>query len=129
MNIGTFPVKGDVALVGQAEVPLARDIVAKLTPEDENKITIGFRPENIEVTTEATPGAIPVEIDIVEELGSDAYAYGSLAGADPATTTLQGGQLIARVDPRRVPKKGETVYVAIRGGNQHAFSAATGERL
>jgi multiple sugar transport system ATP-binding protein len=68
-------------------------------------------------------------IDIVEELGSDAYSYGSLVGPDSDTTTLQGGSLIARVDPRAVPRKGETVYFSIRSGEQHNFSASTGERL
>ncbi|MDR1799699.1 MAG: sn-glycerol-3-phosphate ABC transporter ATP-binding protein UgpC [Bifidobacteriaceae bacterium] len=129
MNIGTFPVKGDAVAIGQALIPLSREVQAAITPADEGKLIVGFRPENLEVVTADAPGAIPVEIDIVEELGSDAYAYGSLAGDDPETTTLQGGQLIARVDPRSVPRKGETVYVAIRKGEQHNFSVATGERL
>ncbi|MDR2380574.1 MAG: sn-glycerol-3-phosphate ABC transporter ATP-binding protein UgpC [Bifidobacteriaceae bacterium] len=129
MNIGTFPVTGDSVQIGDAHVQLEREVVAALTPEDEGKLTVGFRPENLEPATAGTPGAIPVEIDIVEELGSDAYAYGSLVGANPETTTLQGGSLIARVNPRQVPAKGDVVYFTIRPGEQHNFSAATGERL
>ncbi|MDR2567161.1 MAG: sn-glycerol-3-phosphate ABC transporter ATP-binding protein UgpC [Bifidobacteriaceae bacterium] len=129
MNIGTFPVRGDSVAIGQSLVPLSRAVLDAMTPEDEGKLTVGFRPENLEPATVDTPGAIPVEIDIVEELGSDAYAYGSLKGSDPETTTLQGGSLIARVDPRAVPRKGETVYFTVRAGEQHNFSASTGERL
>jgi multiple sugar transport system ATP-binding protein len=129
MNIGTFPIKGESVAIGDALVPLSREALAAVTPEDEGKITVGFRPENLEPATKDQPGAIPVEIDIVEELGSDAYAYGSLKGSDPATATLQGGSLIARVDPRAVPRKGEVVYFTVRKGEQHNFSAATGERL
>jgi multiple sugar transport system ATP-binding protein len=129
MNIGTFPVKGDAAQIGSALLPLSREAIAALKPEDESKITIGFRPENIDVVAQDTPGAFPVEIDIVEELGSDAYAYGVLSGDSPETTTLSGGQLIARVDPRSVPRKGEIVYVGIRKGEQHNFSASSGEAL
>jgi multiple sugar transport system ATP-binding protein len=129
MNIGTFPIKGDAAQVGDALLPLTREVLSQVTPADEGQITIGFRPENIDQVESDAPGAFPIRIDLVEELGSDAYAYGDLVGADAATTKLIGGQLIARVDPRRVPRKGETVYVAIRGGEQHNFSASTGEAL
>ncbi|MCL2802664.1 MAG: sn-glycerol-3-phosphate ABC transporter ATP-binding protein UgpC [Micrococcales bacterium] len=129
MNLGTFPVTGDSAQVGGAQLPLAPAVVAGLTPADVGKVTLGFRPENVTVSDKQAPGSIPVQIDIVEELGSDAYAYGSIIGDDPETTTLQGGELIARVDPRSVPKKGEAVYVAINPGAQHTFSSASGERL
>jgi multiple sugar transport system ATP-binding protein len=129
MNIGTFPIRDGSVLIGEATVPLSREVAAAITPEDEGKLTVGFRPENLEPATKDTPGAIPVEIDIVEELGSDAYAYGSLKGSDPETTTLTGGSLIARVNPREVPRKGDIVYLSIRQGEQHNFSASTGERL
>jgi len=129
MNIGTFPVKGNAAQIGQIELPLSAAVVAALTPQDEGKLVVGFRPENVVVSAEASPGAIPVEISIVEELGSDAYAYGTIIGDNPETTTLQGGQMIARVDPRSVPQKGQTVYIAVRPQDQHTFSPATGDRL
>jgi multiple sugar transport system ATP-binding protein len=129
MNIGTFPVTGDSVQIGSAQVPLAREVLAAITPDDEGKLVVGFRPENLLPATPDTPGAIPVEIDIVEELGSDAYAYGSLVGPDPGSTTLEGGSLIARVNPREVPAKGDVVYFTVRPGEQHNFSAATGERL
>ena len=129
MNIGTFPVSGDFIKVGQAELPLPPGVMNALTPADEGKITAGFRPENVDVTREPAPGAIPVEIALVEELGSDAFAYGSIVGNDEATTTLQGGQLIARVDPRAVPQKGQTVYVNVRPDELHLFAPSTGERL
>jgi multiple sugar transport system ATP-binding protein len=129
MNIGTFPLKGDAVQIGEALVPLSRELLDAITPEDEGKLTVGFRPENLEPATAETVGAFPVEVDINEELGSDAYAYGTLKGSDPETTTLQGGALVARVDPRSVPHKGSTVYFVIRNGEQHNFSASSGERL
>jgi multiple sugar transport system ATP-binding protein len=129
MNIGTFPIKGEAVQVGEGLVPLSREALAAVKPEDEGKIILGFRPENLEPATPETPGAIPVRIDIVEELGSDAYAYGVLDGANPETTTLQGGSLIARVNPRSVPHKGDVIYLTIRKGEDHKFSASTGERL
>ena len=38
-------------------------------------------------------------------------------------------QIIVRVPPRTAPEPGETVYVRIRPGQEHIFSASTGKRL
>ncbi len=43
---------------------------------------IGFRPEGLGIVSEDTENTIPIEVEFVEELGSDAYIYGHLAGAD-----------------------------------------------
>ena len=106
-----------------------RIYVRRNIPDDAGKVTLGFRPENVVVSPTNEPNSIPVQIELVEELGSDAYAYGSIIGQNEETTTLQGGQLIARVDPRAVPSKGDTVYVVVRPDEQHIFSPATGERI
>ncbi|MDR1428447.1 MAG: sn-glycerol-3-phosphate ABC transporter ATP-binding protein UgpC [Bifidobacteriaceae bacterium] len=128
MNLGTFPVVGAAAKVGDSELPLTRATIAAITPEDDGKVTIGFRPESLDLVDAGTAGAIAVEVDIVEELGSDAFAYGVIPNLDP-TASLQSPQVIVRTDPRAVPKKGAVTHVAIREGEQHVFSAATGERL
>jgi multiple sugar transport system ATP-binding protein len=128
MNIGTFAVSDAGAKVGDATLAVSREALAAVKPEDEGKITVGFRPESLDVVPEGTVGAIPVDIDLVEELGSDAYAYGELAGID-STVSLQSQQIIVRVDPHKVPPKGATTWVKVREGEQHNFSAATGERL
>jgi multiple sugar transport system ATP-binding protein len=38
-------------------------------------------------------------------------------------------QIIARADARRPPEKGSIVHLRLRAGEQHVFSASTGERL
>jgi len=135
MNIGTFPVSGGNIEVGPARLALPRDVAGKLTSEDDNKVTLGFRPESLDVTSESNAAAFPVEVNIVEELGSDAFVYGTLRGPlaqkDDAVITSGAGdnQVIVRVDPRNVPMKGERVFVTIRPGEEHVFSAATGQRL
>jgi multiple sugar transport system ATP-binding protein len=135
MNIGTFPLNGGNIEVGPARLALDRDIAGKLTPEDDNKVTLGFRPESLDVTSESNASSFPVEVNIVEELGSDAFVYGTLRGplAQQNQTVITSGagdnQVIVRVDPRNVPMKGERVFVTIRPGEEHVFSAATGLRL
>lgn len=124
MNIGTYPVTGTTVSVGGASLPLPTDVVTAMTPDDAGKVTLGFRPEALEVS-EPAPDAVGVDVHIVEELGSDAFVYGSLAGqADSADA-----QVVVRVDPRQVPGKGQTISVTIRPGEQHLFHAGSGDRF
>ncbi|WP_425595477.1 ABC transporter ATP-binding protein, partial [Salana multivorans] len=133
MNIGTFDIDGNSARLGRAIIPLSRETLAAVTDADGGKIQIGFRPESLDLSTEGGEAAFPVEVNLVEELGSDAFVYGQLAAGTPGAEAISSGagdaQIIVRVDPRRVPEKGEHVWVKIRPGEQHNFSASTGERL
>ena len=134
MNLGKFKVEGNVAKLGTAEVPLSQATLDAMVPEDEGKTTIGFRPEGLEVVSEDTENTIPIEVEFVEELGSDAYIYGHLAGADSghglgSGSEGKGEQLIVRVPPRTAPKPGGVIHTRIKEGQQHNFSASTGERL
>ena len=134
MNLGKFKVEGNVAKLGTAEVPLSQATLDAMVPEDEGKITIGFRPEGLEVVSAETENTIPIEVEFVEELGSDAYIYGHLAGADSghglgSGSEGKGEQPIVRVPPRTAPKPGGVIHTRIKEGQQHNFSASTGERL
>ena len=134
MNLGKFKVEGNVAKLGTAEVPLSQATLDAMVPEDEGKITIGFRPEGLEVVSAETENTIPIEVEFVEELGSDAYIYGHLAGADSghglgSGSEGKGEQLIVRVPPRTAPKPGGVIHTRIKEGQQHNFSASTGDRL
>jgi len=132
MNLGTFPVANGAANFGKAQVALARDVVANIKPEDQGQITLGFRPESLDIVSAGTQDSFPVVVEIVEELGSDAFVYGSLtqemAGAR-LTSGAGDAQIIVRVDPRRVPAKGETIWVRVREGEQHQFHASSGDRF
>jgi len=102
---------------GNTVVAIPSNILSKTKAK---KVTLGIRPENINVSNSK---GISVEIDVVEELGSDGYLYGR--------AKLDGGEieLVARVDGRDQPHKGETVYLNPEGGIMHIFDVETGERL
>ena len=133
MNLGRFTVSGDVATLGAAKIQLSKATLDAIAPEDGGKVTIGFRPESLEVVSASAEHSIPVRLSFVEELGSDAYIYGELVGAEDSEEKLGSGedssQIIVRVPPRTAPEPGETVYVRIKPGQEHIFSASTGERL
>ena len=133
MNLGRFTVSGDVATLGAAKIQLSKATLDAIAPEDGGKVTIGFRPESLEVVSAEDEHSIPVRLSFVEELGSDAYIYGELVGAEDSEEKLGSGedssQVIVRVPPRTAPEPGETVYVRIKPGEEHIFSASTGKRL
>ncbi len=123
MNIGTYAVNNGVAEIGDARLPITRDAIAGLTAADNGQVTIGFRPESLELVSASDPSALAVQVNIVEELGSDAFVYGSLK-------TANGDQdVIVRVNPRTAPDKGEFIHVAIKPGAEHVFSPSSGARL
>lgn len=133
MNIATFKVEDGEAHVGAARLPLKREALDQLTDADEGKIVVGFRPEALNRVSENDLGAMPVAVDLVEELGSDAFVYGTLVGPAASEAHVQSGagenQVIVRIDPRDVPMKGDTIHVAIQPDQEHLFSPSTGNRL
>lgn len=135
MNLGTFTVKDGVALSGQARIALSEETLAALTPEDNNRITIGFRPEALEIIPEgeSTEHSIPITLDFVEELGSDSFLYGKLVGdgdlGSSAEDVPESGQIVVRAAPNTAPAPGSVFNARIAEGGQHNFSASTGVRL
>ena len=112
------PVGEGEAILAGYRVPIPRTAASAA---DDSAIVLGFRPEALELAGEADEG-LPVTVQEVEELGSDAYVYGALGESEVP-------DVIARIDPERVPARGSRVRLAIRPGKLHLFSAATGERL
>ncbi len=122
MNIKTVPLADNGAEFGTVVIPLDRDQVAAAKQEGNGQVTIGFRPEDCDLVT-ATEGGIPMVVELVEELGSDAFVYGN------ATSNGAEEKLVVRTVGRQTPALGETVYVKPRVGAHHAFHAESGARL
>ncbi|MCV2395058.1 sn-glycerol-3-phosphate ABC transporter ATP-binding protein UgpC [Actinotalea sp. M2MS4P-6] len=133
MNIGNFRIDGDHAILGAGRLPMPRAALDKLTAEDNRQITIGFRPESLDLSKEDHPESFHVKVDLVEELGSDAFVYGTITDPIAPGAEIHSGagdnQVIVRVDPRSVPMKGDTVSVTIRKGEEHMFAPSTGKRI
>ncbi len=119
--------EGGVSFGGQ-RVPLPRATLAAAAAEGASSVTVGFRPESIALT----PGeGLEVEVTVVEELGSDAFLYGSVidaAGRSSDPETL-GTPVVARVNPKSPPRKGERVRLSLHPDEFHVFSPVNGLRL
>jgi sn-glycerol 3-phosphate transport system ATP-binding protein/multiple sugar transport system ATP-binding protein len=103
-----FAVQGDLALeIDAAAFPGAL--------ASGRKVTVGVRPHEVEIAT-GDEGA-PFQVSIVEALGAESYAHGTVGGAP----------FVARMDPEARVAKGDTLRIAPR--NIHLFDADTGETL
>ncbi|SDD13519.1 ABC transporter ATP-binding protein [Actinokineospora iranica] len=118
MNLTEVAVDEDGARVAGTRVPLGRAAVRAIAAEGGSRATLGFRPESLEPVGSAD-GGFAVLVDVVEELGADAFCYGRLEN---------GADVIAKVDARVPPRKGERLHFRIRPGETHLFSAKTGDR-
>jgi multiple sugar transport system ATP-binding protein len=116
MNLLTLPLRtnGSVALGGVA-VPLPEDA----RTDGRQRVVIGLRPESLELAAEG----VPAEVEVVEEVGADAYVF--------CVTELGGERtkLVARALARRVPDRGERVALQPVPGEAHVFDPESGDRL
>jgi multiple sugar transport system ATP-binding protein len=105
------------AKLGDIEVPIDREAATK----GHGDITVGVRPENWRIVGEGE--GIPVKVTVVEELGADAFVYGT-SGAEGTPDNV-----IIRIDARRNHHKGETLHVTTDPQHVHVFDTDTGQRL
>jgi multiple sugar transport system ATP-binding protein len=114
MNLLDLTVTDGGVQLGDIVWPVERSV---LTAASAGKVTVGMRPEDLTLTDHG----LAVQVDVVEELGADAYIYGSTIGSDM--------QIIARTDGRKPPLKGSTVHFSPKADHVHLFDAASGARL
>ena len=119
MNLLELPlVDGGVSFGGDI-VPVPRASVAGI---GESTVTLGVRPEDLEITTGSHRG-LEVTIDVIEELGADAYVYGQ------ADVNGKKQPIVVRADGRIPPRRGEVITLSYAAERTHLFSTVTGERL
>ena len=78
-------------------------------------VVVGLRPEALDLAADG----IPAQVEVVEEIGADSYVF---AAADL-------GKLVARVETKHAPERGERISLRPRAGEAHLFDPATGARL
>src|SRR5688572_14865922 len=120
MNLLEAHAKDGKAQIGEFVVPVDEAAAHKI--QGDANITVGVRPEAWRIVSE-NEGGLPVQITVVEELGSDAFVYG--------TSGVEGtpANMIIRVHGRDKVRKGETVYVTTDPHHVHVFDTDSGERL
>jgi multiple sugar transport system ATP-binding protein len=129
MNLLELPVADGGVKLGDTVHPVERSVLSGAG----DRVTVGVRPEDLRLSDRG----LAVQVDVVEELGADAYIYGRAASGEsgvapaPGSATALGGdlQIIARTDGRRPPEKGSTVHFLPEQGHIHLFDTESGQRL
>ncbi len=114
MNLFTLPIVDSSVLLGDWPIPLPREVTS-LGAE----VVIGVRPEHLEVGGPGAGGGFQMEVDVVEELGADAYLYGRIVVSGDAVDEA----VVARADGRRPPQRGSRVWLHPEPGHVHFFGA------
>ncbi len=112
------------AQLGESVVPLKREVLDAASKANVQEINLGMRPESFSVATAGE--GITLDVQLVEELGADAYVYGKVVGTQDDSITKH---FVVRFDGRIPPRTGERIQVVARQGEEHAFHPETGERL
>ena len=107
-------VSDGAASFGGVDVPLPQ-----CARQRANELVVGMRPESLEVA----PEGIPAKVDVVEDIGADAFVFCSAELGGETT------KLVARSESRKAPKQGDRVTLRPRPDEAHLFDPASGERL
>jgi multiple sugar transport system ATP-binding protein len=116
MNLLQLPIVEGGVQFGDEVLPIDSNVLSRTSAK---RVTVGIRPERL---TSASHGLV-VDVDLVEELGSDGYLYGRY--------NLDGEEqnIVVRVDPISHPRAGEKIHLHADRDYAHVFDLETGERL
>jgi multiple sugar transport system ATP-binding protein len=126
MNLFNCEVVPGGVRIGGSVVELPRESLAAIDHAKVSTVTVGMRPESIGIDQDT---GFEVVVDVVEELGAEAYVYSHVP--DRPLPGLDGGSaiLVSREAQRRPAEPGQRVRLVHRGGIIHLFHPETGERI
>jgi multiple sugar transport system ATP-binding protein len=118
MNLIEAKVKDGAAQIGAYTVPVDPSSERRI----EGNVTVGVRPEAWRLVSPGE-GGLPIDVTVVEEVGADAFVYG--------TSDVEGvpSTVVVRVTARDTVRKGDIIHVTTDPQNVHVFDTDSGERL
>lgn len=108
---------------GEATAYGMRVPVPRLSTLDSDRVTLGVRPESFVVVSPGEPGALELDVDLVETLGSEAFVYGHPAGG-----AADAARIGVKVGKRARPAAGDRFSVRPNVEEVHLFDAQSGAR-
>ncbi|HUH70443.1 MAG TPA: sn-glycerol-3-phosphate ABC transporter ATP-binding protein UgpC [Mycobacterium sp.] len=108
MNLFTLPIVDSSVSLGDWPILLPREIASA-----ETEVVLGVRPEHLELGSLG----VEMEVDVVEELGADAYLYGRITESGKVIDQ----PVVVRIDGRNPPEKGTRVRLHPEPGEVHFF--------
>jgi multiple sugar transport system ATP-binding protein len=111
MNLVTVPVANGSVDLGGVAIPVSAN--------GRSSVVVGVRPESLELAADG----IPALVEVVEEIGADAYVFCSAEVSGAET------KLVARAGAKSAPERGARVSLRPIAADAHLFDPADGNRL
>ncbi|RIJ78672.1 sn-glycerol-3-phosphate ABC transporter ATP-binding protein UgpC [Nakamurella silvestris] len=117
MNLTNLPLTTTGLKFGDITLPLSAKILADAAAAGHTELTFGVRPEDLTLGSEG----LPITVDLVEELGADAYMHGKAP---------DGSRVVVRTGARVQINAGSTVRASVTNlQHTHVFDPTSGLRL
>jgi len=93
--------------------------VSRPVTQPDGVITLGIRPEDVELTRESEPGAVLAVVELVESIGADSYVSVKFAS---------GAGAIIRIGPETLLAEGDRIWLRFSPSGIRVFDSA-GDRI
>ena len=125
MNLLEGTLTDDGVKIDETVLELPTDL-RKRASHSGASVTVGLRPESLELVPEGE--GIPAVVDIIEQLGSEAFVYAKLRDRAKRSLTAES-DLIARVNPTAAPQLGELIHLRVKESGILLFDPTSAARI
>jgi multiple sugar transport system ATP-binding protein len=125
MNLIAGTIDPGGVMLGETVIAIP-DLLARQAGGPGSAVTVGLRPEAIELVGEGH--GIPAIVNLVEELGAEAYVYAQLKAHVTKSITAVN-DVIARIEPRNAPRSGESIHLRVKEESILLFDIDSGARI
>jgi multiple sugar transport system ATP-binding protein len=94
-------------------------VPGRVAPAGDTRVVLGLRPEHVQSVPAGTPGAVALDVDMIEPTGADTFAMGRV-GAHRATF---------RFVPKQTPERGGTAWIVPELAAATLFDPQTEQRI
>ena len=91
------------------------------------RVLIGVRPESWDVVAAGAAGSVPVQVELVEELGFESFVYATPVGQQGWSSSAQ--RIVFRTDRRTAVAVGDSLSIVPHPREMCFFDSATETRI
>ena len=124
MNLIEGTIGADGVTIGSTVLPVPRPLKKAVGP---GRVTVGMRPESVALAGEG-PG-LPAIVNLVEELGAEAYIYAQLEHTVRRTALGEVPDFVVRVEPKSSPGVGSRIELRVKEEAILLFDVESGARI
>ncbi|PXX60883.1 carbohydrate ABC transporter ATP-binding protein (CUT1 family) [Nocardia tenerifensis] len=128
MNLCTVPIVPAGVEIAGSTLELPRERMARLGEARLDTVTVGIRPEQLELRRDG--GGFAATVELIEELGSESYVYARPSGAGVTGLDGESFMFVARSAIRSPARLAESVHLSVADpAAVHLFHPVTGARI